>query len=220
MRENADEKETRLKIRTLIIACLCLLVGYGSYRGWVNLGTWLTKADDPNASEVIVCLSDIERIIKAADLYRKGFAPQIILTAEKEKKGLTSLGVPEGRITLAPGPKTTYQEVLAVAPILREKRYRSALVVTDPYPLRRVRWTFRHVFKNQPIELIFVASDRPWKGEGWWQHKEEKLRVYSEVFKMAWYWLAHGLLRMPDDPPWSIDLKHRYQAWLTTWVNG
>jgi len=53
-----------------------------------------------------------------------------------------------------------------VAPILRERGYRSALVVTDPYHLRRVRWTFRHVFKNQPINLVFVASDMPWKGEG------------------------------------------------------
>jgi uncharacterized SAM-binding protein YcdF (DUF218 family) len=209
-----------LKNRILIVASLCLLVGYGAYWGWVNLGSWLAKVDEPKASEVIVCLSDIERIKKAAYLYHEGLAPQIILTVDKEKKGLTSLGVPEARITLAPGPQTTYQEALAVAPILREKGYRSALVVTDPYHLRRVRWTFRHVFKNQPINLVFVASDMPWKGEGWWTHKEEKLRVYSEVSKLGWYWLVHGLLGMADDPPWSIDLKHRYEAWLNTWVNG
>jgi hypothetical protein len=173
-----------LKNRFLIIASACLLVGYGAYWGWVNVGNWLARGDAPRASEVIVCLSDIERI------------------------------------TLAPGPKTTYQEALAAAPILREKGYRSALVVTDPYHLRRVRWTFLHVFKNQPIDMVFVASDMPWKGEGWWKDKEEKFLVYSEASKLAWYWLAHGLLRMTDDPPWSIELKHRYQAWLTTWVNG
>ena len=220
MQEKIDEKEKRLKKRILIVASLCLLVGYGAYWGWVNLGAWLAEADEPKTSEVIVCLSDIERVKKAADFYHKGLAPQIILTAAKEKKGLTGLGVPEERVTLAPGPKITYQEALAVVPILHEKGYRSALIVTDPYHLRRVRWTFRHVFKNQPINMVFVASDMPWKGEGWWAHKKEKLRVYSEVSKLAWYWLAHGLLRMTDDPPWSIELKHRYEAWLTTWVNG
>jgi uncharacterized SAM-binding protein YcdF (DUF218 family) len=209
-----------MKNRILIVVCLCLLVGYGSYWGWVNLGTWLTKADAPRPSEVIVCLSGVERNQKAAELYHEGLAPRIILTVKTNKQDLTSLGVPEERITLAPGPRTTYQEALAVAPILREKGYRSAMIVTDPYHLRRVRWTFGHVFKNQPIDLVFVSSDMPWKREGWWRYKEEKLRVYSEVSKLAWYWLAHGLLRMTDDPPWSIELKHRYQAWLTTWVNG
>ena len=209
-----------MKFRTIALIGICLLIAYALFRGWVNLGAWLARSDVPKKSEVIVCLSDIERIKKAANLYHEGFAPQIILTVEKEKKGLTTLGVPEDRITLAPGPRTTYQEALAVAPILREKGYRSALIVTDPYHLRRVHWTFRHVFKNQPNNMVFVASDMPWKGEGWWTHKEEKIWVYSEVSKLAWYWLAHGLLRMTDDPPWSIELKHRYQAWLKTWVNG
>jgi hypothetical protein len=104
MYEKIDEKEKRLY---RIIASACLLVGYGAYWGWVNVGNWLARGDAPRASEVIVCLSDIERIKKAVDLYHKGLAPQIILTAAKEKKGLTSLGVPEERITLAPKPKTT-----------------------------------------------------------------------------------------------------------------
>jgi len=209
-----------VKPKTIALIGLCLLVAYALFRGWVNLGTWLVKADEPRASEVIVCLSGVERIRKAADLYHDGLAPRIIMTVQTNKQALTGLGVPEDRITLAPGPRTTYQEALAVAPILREKGYRSALVVTDPYHLRRVRWTFGHVVKNQPINMIFVASDMPWKGEGWWKHKAEKLQVYSEVSKLAWYWLSHGLLRMPDDPPWSIELKHRYQAWLSNWVNG
>ena len=209
-----------MKLRTIAFIGICLLVAYALFRGWVNLGTWLAKADEPKASEVIVCLSGVERIRKAAELYHEGLAPRIILTVQTNKQALTGLGVPEDRITLAPGPQTTYQEALAVAPILREKGYRSALIVTDPYHLRRVRWTFGHVFKNQPINMIFVASDMPWKGEGWWRDKEEKLWVYSEVSKLAWYWLAHGLLRMNDDPLWSIDLKHRYEVWLTALVNG
>jgi uncharacterized SAM-binding protein YcdF (DUF218 family) len=209
-----------VKPGTIALIGSCLLVAYALFRGWVNLGTWLVKEDEPRASEVIVCLSGVERIWKAAELYREGLAPRIILTVQKNRQALTGLGVPEERITLAPGPKTIYQEALAVAPILHEKGYRSALIVTDPYHLLRVRETFRHVFQNQPINLVFVASDMPWKGDGWWKQKEEKLRVYSEVSKLAWYWIAYGLLRMPDDPPWSIELKHCYQAWLTKWVNG
>jgi uncharacterized SAM-binding protein YcdF (DUF218 family) len=130
-----------MKPRILAIVATCLLIGYALYQGWVNLGTWLAEADEAGPREVIVCLSSPERIEKAARLYREGMAPRIILTVDVEKKALTDLGVPGERITLAPGPKTTYQEALVVAPILRREGYRSALVVTDPYHLRRVRWT-------------------------------------------------------------------------------
>ena len=44
--------------------------------------------------------------------------------------------------------------------------------------------------------------------------------MISEASKLAWYWLAHGLLRMTDDPPWSIELKRRYESWLNNWVKG
>ena len=95
-----------MKPKTIALIGICLLVVYTLFRGWVNLGNWLANADEPRASDVIVCLSAIERIKKAADLYHKGLAPKIILTAAIEKKGLTSLGVPEDRITPAPGPPT------------------------------------------------------------------------------------------------------------------
>jgi len=209
-----------MKHRIIPIIGICLLIGYGLFQGWVSLGTWLARSDPPKPSDVIVCLSSPERVKKAARLYHKGMAPQIILTVATKTEPLTSLGVPEDRITLAPGPKTTYQEALVVAPILRQRGYRSALVVTDPYHLRRVRWTFGKVLKDQPVEMIFVASDLPWEGEGWWRSKNETFYVYSETAKLGWYWLAHGLLGMQDDPPWAIEMKHRYEAWLTKWVNG
>jgi len=80
------------------------------------------------------------------------------------------------------------------------------------HPCVRPRWT--------RAKKCLDSVDMPWKGEGWWKHKEEKLRVYSEVSKLGWYWLVHGLLGMADDPPWSIELKQRYQSWLTAWVDG
>jgi hypothetical protein len=69
------------------------------------------------------------------------------------------------------------------------------------------------------VKLIFVASDMPWKGEGWWKSREQKLKSYSEVSKLAWYWLAHGLLGLKDDPPWTVEMKHRYEKYLNKLVS-
>ena len=66
-----------MKPKTIALIGICLLVAYALFRGWVNLGTWLVTADEPRASEVIVCLSDNERIKKAADLYHEGLAPRL-----------------------------------------------------------------------------------------------------------------------------------------------
>ena len=188
--------------------------------GWTDLGSWLARADLPRKADVIICLSSPDRIRKAAQLFQEGLAPRIILTVAKEKTPLSGLGVPERAIILAPGPKTTFQEALAVARILNRSDYKTALVVSDPYHLKRVRWTFRQVFGETGVKMSFVASDFPWEGEGWWKNKKEEKIVYLEVTKIGWYWLVHGLLGMKDDPPWSLALKQRYEKFLSQILSG
>jgi uncharacterized SAM-binding protein YcdF (DUF218 family) len=200
-----------LKTRIIIITAIFLIIGYGLLRGWANLGTWLAKADGPRPSEVIVCLSDVERLKKTAELYHQGLAPRIIMTAQKDKKSLTRLGVPEDRITLVPNPKSTYEEALGIAPILRDKNYHSALVVTDPFHLRRVRWTFYQVFKDQPIQFLFVSSDLPFVRDRWWKDKKSRYYVLSEISKLAYYQIIHGILRIDQDPAWVEGLKQRFE---------
>jgi uncharacterized SAM-binding protein YcdF (DUF218 family) len=183
------------------------MVGYGSYRGWVNLGFWLAKADEPKKSDVIICLSDVERIKKTAELYHSGFAPWIIMTAEKDKSGLTRLGVPVDRITLVSGQQSTFEEAKSIAPILHAKGYQSGLVVTDPFHLRRVRWTFYHVFKDQPVQFTFVPSDFLFVRDHWWKDKLSRYYALSEISKLAYYQVVHGFLGIDQNPEWAQSFK-------------
>jgi uncharacterized SAM-binding protein YcdF (DUF218 family) len=203
-----------LKRRTAVLLSITLLLVFWTVYAWTHLGTWLVAADLPEKADVIVCLGGVERVKKSAALFHQGLAPLIILTVSRTKKPLTDLGVPENRIILAPGPTTTYEEALAVAPILDRLNCRSVLVVSDPFHLRRVRWTFTHVLANQSVKLIFASSDFPWKEEGWWKDEQEKFFVYSELTKIGYYRLAHGLLGIGEEPAWIVDLKKRYQVWL------
>jgi uncharacterized SAM-binding protein YcdF (DUF218 family) len=207
----------RSKKNLIIFSIVLLLISWGIY-AWTHLGTWLVAADRPQPAEVIVCLSGPERIRKSAELFHQGLAPLIILTAARDKRPLAEQGVPESRVILASGPTTTYQEAMTVAPILKGLHCRSALIVSDPFHLRRVRWTFGHVLNHASGKLYFVASDLPWEGRGWWRNKKEKLYVYSELSKIGYYRLAHGLLGVAEEPPWIIDLKRRYESWLKRMV--
>jgi uncharacterized SAM-binding protein YcdF (DUF218 family) len=203
-----------LNRRILIIIAACFIAIIGIVWCWVHLGTWLAAAEAPQAADVIVCLSGKGREEKAAQLYQQGWAPKVILTVSKNKKSLTDFGVPEDRIILAPGPKTTFQEALMVFPILKRMGVRSILVVSDPFHLRRVRWTFHHVIKGSRVRMVFTSTDLPWPGAQWWKDKQAKFYTYSEISKLGWYWVSHGLLNRNEDPPWAINLKHRYEKWL------
>ncbi|MGA2468963.1 MAG: YdcF family protein [Thermodesulfobacteriota bacterium] len=176
----------------------------------------LSHSDLPQKVDVIVCLNGPgpERIKKSASLYHQGFASNIILTASKNKDPLLQQGLSSENITLAPGPKTTYQDALVSVPLLHKGKYRSALIVTNPYHLYRVRWTFYHVLNNSSVHLLFVSTDLAWNKDFWWKDKKSRFYVISEVSKIGYYWILHGFLRIEEDPPWAIELKTRYEKWL------
>jgi hypothetical protein len=203
-----------MKLRTAVTLSIALLCVLCTTKACNRLGTWLVAADRPQPAEVIGCLNGPERIRKSAELFNQGLAPLIILTAVRDKRPLVERGVLENHILLAPGPDTTYQEALTVAPILKGLHCRSVLIVSDPYHLRRVRWTFGHVLIHQPVTLYFVASDLPWDGENWGLNKKETFYVYSELSKIGYYRLVHGLLGVAEEPHWVTALKHRYESWL------
>ena len=110
-------------------------------------------------------------------------------------------------------PQTTYQDALFSVPLLHKGKYRSALIVTNPYHLYRVRWTFHQVLNNSSVHLLFVSTDLAWNKD-WWKDKKSRFYVISEVSKIGYYWILQGLLRIEEDPPWAIELKTRYEKWL------
>ena len=194
-----------------VFIILLILAGYW---GFSKVAYWLSKADIPSKVEVMVCLGGEERVKKAGDLYRQGLAPEVIFTATKDKTLIPKNGIPVDRTTLAPYPLTTYQEALAVAPIVKKAGYQSAIVVTDPYHLRRVRWTFNHVLSDQPIKLTFVSTDAPFLQEKWWQDKQSSYHVVSEISKIGYYWMLYGVMGIEEEPSWLLDMKSKYERFL------
>lgn len=48
----------------------------------------------------------------------------------------------------------------------------------------------------------------------WWKEKMSRFYVLSEISKLAYYQVVHGLLRIDREPPWVVAFKHRYEQWL------
>lgn len=165
---------------------------------------WLYLEDPPLRVDAAVVLAGdpgYERTITASRLVLSGEARLLILTGGEPGPGDSSsdlrrkalaLGVPADRIRVEALSHSTYEEIEAVAPILRAEGIRSVALVTSPYHQRRAWLTARKgwpgvAIRNRPAEgSTFSVS-------GWWKDPRRRAWVLSEYRKIAYYRLRGWL---------------------------
>jgi uncharacterized SAM-binding protein YcdF (DUF218 family) len=95
-----------------------------------------------------------ERLNEAVALYKAGYAKYLVLSsgyvysfreAESMRDLAVAQGVPEGAIVLEERSTNTYQNVTFVNEILKDHRWRSILLVSSPYHMRRATMVWRKV---------------------------------------------------------------------------
>jgi uncharacterized SAM-binding protein YcdF (DUF218 family)/glycosyltransferase involved in cell wall biosynthesis len=93
-----------------------------------------------------------ERVKQAVDLYRAGMAPRMIFSsgyafvfreAEVMRDLAVNQGVPPSVILLETKAANTFENVAFVNEVLERQGWRSILLVSSPYHMRRAVWTFR-----------------------------------------------------------------------------
>lgn len=150
-----------------------------------------------------------ERARHAAELFKEGRAPRIVLTndymksswSQEEQRNpyyyelsrdeLLRAGVPRENIAVIMSPITgTYDEVVVLKGYAEENHLSSLLVVTSAYHSRRVFWTFQHVFqgsgKSIGIDPAETGLETP-AAATWWLHRLGWDMVPKEYLKLAVY---------------------------------
>lgn len=195
----------------LLLGALILLVVLGVAAllipsSWVLAG--LTTHDTLAKSDAIVLLAGNhkERAPAAAMLYRDGYAPLVILTndgmfsswstkynrnlyqVEWTAEELVKLGVPREKILMLPfyGNATLF-DALAVKRYLFKSGLKKIIVVTSDYHTRRALWTFKHVLKEYPSDVLAF----PAKSFG-----ISARNLALESVKFVYYQFRYGLLGM------------------------
>lgn len=173
--------------------------------------------DQPLASaDAIVVLSGssayVERTQKAAQLYREGRAPLVLLTNDRTRGGWSSsqqrnpffveraidelikAGVPEEKIRIIPGAaETTYDEALIIKDYSANEQIRSVLIVTSSYHSRRALRTVRSAVRGTGVVVgIDPAPDRSLlHSVFWWTRPQGWRTVGVEFVKLFYYWLKY-----------------------------
>ena len=149
------------------------------------------------------------RFTLAKRLLDDGYSHFLMVTTDGSRRRARAAKVAkESLICAKRSAVTTYDEALALAEVMRERGFSSAVVVSDAYHMYRVRWSFARACRDLPVTLRYV-SGRP-GAKVWWREHWSRLYVVKEVSKLIFYWVDHGLLGIKHDPLWMSDIKRWY----------
>jgi uncharacterized SAM-binding protein YcdF (DUF218 family) len=201
-----------------IVAFFYILLAYFHGPILIQLGNYLVVQHPLVKSDLIVCLAggDVERGLASADLFAKGLAPRIFIAREPSPEGLETLkekgiaypesidlvmmifrgmGVPESAVIRSDrAVESTFEEAERVRDVIKDKKYRSLILVTSPTHSRRAWLTFRKAISDKDFRITVMPTPySKFRAEAWWKTRRYVREVILEYQKLIYY-KAKGLL--------------------------
>jgi uncharacterized SAM-binding protein YcdF (DUF218 family) len=143
---------------------------------------------------VILGGGSYERATRAAELFKSGDAPRVMVSGQGDgqeyKRLLLSKGVPSAAIEVEGKSRSTKQNAQLSIPLLRGLGARRVIIVTSWYHSRRALRTFQHYapdlqFYSRPSYFAYPRSD--WSPQGITRY------IRGEYVKLAGYWVCYGV---------------------------
>lgn len=209
------------RARRRVRVALALVVAWPLV-AWVAARALVVTDELPQGADCIVVLSGaseyVERTRHAAELFRRGVAPKIVLTndglrggwnseqqrnpyfVERAADELRRAGVPAEQIETLPEPMaSTYDEAVRLRAYASERKIKAVVVVTSAYHSRRARWTMRRVLGDSGVR-VNVVPVMPGGGDNvqtpaastWWLSARGWRSVAPEYPKIVYYRLRYN----------------------------
>jgi uncharacterized SAM-binding protein YcdF (DUF218 family) len=168
----------------------------------LRLGSFLIVHDNLHPADLIHPLGGgYDRLDYAVKLYKKGYAHRIFVTGDDDaiiyRKYVIAKGTPaENVFPDKSWSTTTYEEALELKKFFEhQSSIKSVIVVSNPYQMRRARWTFQKVLGDQ-VDLQFapVPFETARYKKRWWMDPKSRTSVISEYFKLPYYYLRYGFM--------------------------
>ena len=203
------------RLRRILTALVLLLVVW-VLLAWVADRALIVKAEIGSADALVVLSgssSYLERTQKAAELFREGRAPLILLTNDHTRGGWSSKlqtnpyfveravdellkqGVPGERIRIVPGvAESTQSESVIVKEYVAAKGLKSILIITSGYHSRRALRTFRTTFDGTGVAIgLDPSTTGPQTPSAfWWLRPSGWRDVAGEYVKLIYYRFVYG----------------------------
>lgn len=163
----------------------------------VGMGRWLVVETPLQKADLVVALGGNRwRQREAVALMKKGFGKNILFAgADVEEHDYHCLDVAGDQAVFSNLPAyRTKDEAFVVLKIMEERGFKSAIIVTSWYHLRRTNLVFRRAFEGKGIQLLLYPSDHePFDTETWWHSYIGRKSVAFEYMGLASTWIEHWL---------------------------
>lgn len=191
------------RITLLSLAALSISVMFFRERILMFIGDYLVVQDALSPADVIhVIAGEDYRTDYAFQLYKQGYAKTIFFTggwcethlsghgARAREKALTQ-GVPlDAIVSDDTQVMSTYMEAERLKDWIARNNYpvKSIIVVSDPFHMRRARWTYEKVFGDKvQIQMAPVPFELTPYQSTWWKDSESRKYVREEYSKLIFY---------------------------------
>src|SRR5262245_13068008 len=171
---------------------------------------WVVSDPLDRAEAIVVLAGRIDvRPFAAADLYKRQFAPKVLISnvmlgpletlellpgqTALTRQLLIKLGVPsEAIVEVGDGVTSTYEEARAVLDWAKSSGARSVIILTDIFPSRRIRWTFRRELAPAGVRVIvYSVEPRGYAINNWWRDERGLIDFLNEFIKSVYYWISY-----------------------------
>ena len=151
------------------------------------------------------------RPFRAAELYKQGLAPVIVIARAENSRAvelglvpndtvisvgvMEKLGVPPGKIVVLPfagGVTSTFDEAAVFRQYAEANRIQRIILVTSAFHTRRARWIFEKTLAGVPVTLEMAAV--PYAGfdqTDWWKNEDGLIRLNNEYIKLFLYFFKY-----------------------------
>jgi len=182
-----------------------------------SAGRLLVETDAMAPADAIFVLdgSFIERAVEAADLFRAGFAPRILISrgardpseqtfdaegvhlpthAESLRDVLVNrLGLPAGAVEALAEPVTsTADEAALAARRVARDRWTRLIVITDRDATRRTGYIFRRKLGSGVVVVVWASRRDRYNPSAWWTDRSTVRSTFYELPKLLIYWAGFG----------------------------
>jgi uncharacterized SAM-binding protein YcdF (DUF218 family) len=196
--------ERRRRFFPLRLALIALVLAVAAYFAAPYWLPWLAKPlihdDGPAKAEVILVLAGDEsgeRILRAGDLVKQGYAPLALVSGPFGNYGIyeDQLAIPfavqhgypaEWFAGVRNTSRSTRVEAVALVAELRKRRVRNFLVVTSDYHTARARRLYLDAIRKSGGGMTFrmvAAPDVSFRVDSWWREREALKVVFYEYSK-------------------------------------
>ena len=186
----------RLTAGAIVLVILLVIVLWPVWFRW--LGDYLVDEQPPAKADAILVLGGDwrgQRILRAGELARSGYAPKILVSGPTLLYGRNEAdlaidyavnhGVP--RDSMEPIYGTAYsteEEANEITAELVRRRVRRLLLLTSMSHTHRAGGIYRRLLAGRNIELHVVgAPEMHFSADGWWRHREGRKILFFEWSK-------------------------------------